>query len=136
MSTRIAELLKKVDYLIKSENSLWIYNKEKGCYDVFNADNTASKLRMLLGEKERLKVSTPEYKEAYEQLMISKELVSEEKFFSNKPFVNCTNGVVDVINGKLLLHSPSYRFKHYIKACYNYCCNIFVIFLEKIFFKK
>lgn len=53
---------------------------------------------------------------AYGQLVISQEIVSDTSFFANKPYVNCLNGVVDVINGKLLEHSHKYRFKHCVNA--------------------
>lgn len=118
-SNLMAELLKKADCLSIIDNSLWVYNQKTGCFDNCNADDISAKLRMLLDEKDRLKVSSQEYKEAFNQLMISEELTSEEGFFANKPFVNCVNGVVDVRNGKLLPHSSSYKFKHYIRAKYN-----------------
>lgn len=133
-SNLMAELLKRADCLSIIDNCLWIYNQKTGCFDNCNADNVATKLRLLLEEKDRLKVSFQEYKEAYNQLMISEELVSEEGFFENKPFVNCANGVVDVRNGKLLPHSPSYRFKHYIMANFdlNAKCKNFLKFVNTI----
>ncbi len=76
----LAELLKKADCLMIINNSLWIYNQKTGCFDSSDAENVATKLRMFLPEKDRMKVSTQEYKEAYNQLMISGELVSEESF--------------------------------------------------------
>lgn len=133
-SNLMAELLKKADCLSIIDNSLWVYNQKTGCFDNCNADDISAKLRMLLDEKDRLKVSSQEYKEAFNQLMISEELTSEEGFFANKPFVNCVNGVVDVRNGKLLPHSPSYKFKHYIRANFdlNAKCKKFLEFVDTI----
>ncbi len=108
----MAELMKKADEIMLVDKCLWVYNQNKGCYENCDINNISSKLRLLLEEKERLKVSSYEYKEAYNQLMISEELVSDIGFFANAPYVNCANGVVDVLNGKLLPHSHTYRFKH------------------------
>ena len=133
-SNLMAELIKNADNLLISERRLWVYNYNTGCYEYCDAENVASKLRMLLDEKDRMKVSSQEYKEAYNQLMISEELKSEKEFFANKPFVNCCNGVVDVMNQKLLPHSPSYRFKHCIGVNYNpdAKCKKFLAFVHNI----
>ena len=133
-SNLMAELMKKADNLLIFDSRLWIYNYNTGCYEHCDAKNVASKLRMLLEEKDRRKVSSQEYNEAYNQLMISEELKSEKEFFANKPFVNCGNGVIDIINQKLLPHSPSYRFKHCIGANYNpdAKCKKFLAFVHNI----
>ncbi len=118
-SNLMAELLKRADELALIDGCLWVYNSRTGCYDNSDANNVALKLRMLLPEKDRMKVSSQEYKEAYNQLIISEELVTDDNFFANGPFVNCVNGVVDVMNGTLLPHSSKYKFKHYIRASYK-----------------
>ena len=130
----MAELIKKADYMSIIDGCLWIYNQKTGCYDSCDVNNVSSKLRTLLSEHTRLKVSYQEYREAYNQLMISAELVSDKEFFENKPYINCRNGVVDVREGKLLSHSPSYRFKHYIRANYdpNAKCEKFLEFINII----
>ena len=133
-SNLMAELLKRADELLLIDDCLWVYNSKTGCYDNCNVNNIAAKLRLLLPEKERMKVSSHEYKEAYNQLIIADELVSTKPFFSNKPFVNCVNGVVDVKKGKLLEHSHSYMFKHYIRAKYDpeAKCKKFLSFVDWI----
>lgn len=130
----MAELMKKTEHLAIVNKILWVYNSIKGCYESSDVNNVSSKLRSLLPEGERMKVSSQEYKEAYSQLMITDELVSEEPFFANGPYINCLNGVVDVVNGKLLPHDPSYRFKHCLRVNYNpnAKCKKFLKFVETI----
>lgn len=130
----MAELMKKADEIMLVDKCLWVYNQNKGCYENCDINNISSKLRLLLEEKERLKVSSYEYKEAYNQLMISEELVSDIGFFANAPYVNCANGVVDVLNGKLLPHSHTYRFKHCLNVNYNpnAKCKKFLEFVDLI----
>ena len=130
----MAELMKKADEIMIVDNVLWVYNVNKGCYENCNINNISSKLRLLLDKKERLKVSSQEYKEAYNQLMISEELVSDKGFFANGPYVNCANGVVDVLKGKLLPHSYTYRFKHCLNVDYNpnAKCKKFLEFVDLI----
>lgn len=133
-SNLMAELFKKTDELVIIDNCLWSYNDETGCYDIQTVESIATKLRMQLSCEEKLKVSFQEYKEAYNQLMISEELVSTKEFFANKPYVNCINGVVDLNNNELLKHSHSYMFKHYIRANYNpdAKCEKFLEYVERI----
>ena len=61
-----------------------------------------------------------EYNQAYHLLLIMEEVNTPNDYFSyNKPFVNCRNGVYDIVNGKLVAHSPSFTFRNCIQANYD-----------------
>lgn len=81
-----------------------------------------------------MKVSSREYKESFELLKISDDIVCVDGFSENVPFVNCLNGVVDVCNNKLLEHSPNYLFKHCIQANFDpeAKCDKFLEYVEYI----
>ena len=133
-SNLMAELIKHSDDIAIIDKTLWLYDRTTGCFDSCCEKDVSAKLRSLLKGEERLKVSTREYKEAYQQLLISNELKREEEFFANQPYVNCLNGVVDVRKGELLKHSPKYLFKHCIKANYvpGAKCKKFLEYIEFI----
>lgn len=114
----LAEILKCSKYVMVVDKTLFVYDKRTGCMSECSRDDASIQIRSLLSKEERLRVSSIEYKEAYEQLLISEELVREDAFFANQPYVNCLNGVVDVRNGKLLEHSPDYMFRHCIPVNY------------------
>ena len=117
-SNLMAELLKASKYMVLFNKELYVYQQEGGYYKKTSRRDVARDLRSLLEYEDRMKVTTRQYQESYEQLLISEELDCEEGFFENQPYVNCLNGVVDVLNGTLLEHSPDYRFKHCINANY------------------
>lgn len=134
-SNLMAELLKASRYMILYQKDLYVYQTNRGCYKKTSRRDVACDLRSLLEYEEQMKITTRQYQESYEQLLISEELECEEGFFENKPYVNCLNGVVDVCRGILLEHSPDYRFKHCINA--NYLpgegkCEQFLEYLEYI----
>lgn len=134
-SNLMAELLKASRYMVLYQNDLYVYQANRGCYKKTSRRDVACDLRSLLEYEEQMKITTRQYQESYEQLLISEELECEEGFFENKPYVNCLNGVVDVARGVLLEHSPDYRFKHCINA--NYIpgegkCELFLEYLEHI----
>lgn len=130
----LAELLKNSESLIVANGTLRIYDENTGCYVNCDQTDVATKLRSLVGKGDRLKLKIREYKEAYKQLMICKEIMSDETFFENKPFVNCLNGVVDVENEKLLKHSSEYKFKDCIASNYdeNAKCPQFMKYVDYI----
>ena len=134
-SNIMAELMKASSNIVLFNQELYVYQSENGCFKKTSRRDLAGDLRSLLDYEDQMKVSTRQYQESYEQLLISRELECKEGFFANKPYVNCLNGVVDVISGKLLEHSPTYKFKHCINA--NYVpeegkCKRFLAYLDYI----
>lgn len=134
-SNIMAELMKASNCMIISNHELYLYKSDKGCFEQTSRRDIARDLRSLLDEESKLKISSRQYLESYEQLLISEELECADGFFANKPYVNCLNGVVDVLNGKLLEHSHKYKFKHCINA--NYVpgegkCTQFLNYLDHI----
>ena len=99
----MAEWMKNSYNIVRHNGTIWIYNEEKGCYHPSSQKDIAAHLRSQLDEDEQLKISSRDFKEAYEQLTISEEINLEEKeFFENQEYVNCMSGVVDVmISGAL-----------------------------------
>ena len=130
----MAELMKHSNEILLVDDSLWLYDSVQGCFKPCAKKDIATKLRSLLDYSEQLKISTREYQEAYEQLLISEELICEDGFLENQPLVNCLNGVVDVVNGDLLEHSPDYKFKHCVLANYDpkARCDKFLEYLDFI----
>ena len=114
----MAEFLENSKDMVVVKDELWIYHSKIGCYRAADEKDVAKLMKTALGENS-LKVSSGEYKESYKQLLLSENLVHKGGFFANQPYINCENGVVDVLNGKLLKHSPDYMFKHYIHAKYD-----------------
>ena len=114
---------------------LYLYNADTGCYKESSQRDIAKESRSSLALEDQLKITSRQYKESYDQLMISGELECKDGFFENMPYVNCLNGVVDVCGEKLLKHSPDFCFKHCINA--NYVpgegkCERFLEYLDYI----
>jgi len=130
----MAELMKHSEKIFVVDKSLWLYNEKNGCFSICDKADVSTKLRSLLDSYNRMKISAREYKEAYEQLLISDEIILEGDFFENQPYVNCLNGVVDVHNKMLLGHSPKFLFKHCIQANYdpNTNCKKFLEYADYI----
>lgn len=131
----MAEVLKYTSNIILFNNQLYVYQEDFGCYKESAYLDVARELHTLLEYDDQLKISSRQYKESYEQLLLSEELSRKEGFFENGPLVNCLNGVVDVKKGVLLEHSPEYYFKHCIQA--NFVpgegkCENFLAFVEHI----
>ena len=115
----MAEMMKASQNLIMVNGSLWLYNDEDGCFHRSDYNQIAKLTRSSLDYEETLKLSTRDYKESFDQLLISEELVRDEDcFLANRPYVNCLNGVVDVCKRKLLDHSPEWMFRHCVQAQY------------------
>lgn len=138
-SNIMAELLKASKHIILTKGELYIYENEYGYYKKTSRNDAAKNLRSLLSPEDQLKVTTRQYIESYEQLLISEELEmggdGDTVFLENRPYVNCRNGVVDVMNGTLLKHSSDFHFKHFIDA--NYIpgegkCTKFLEYVEYI----
>ena len=133
-SNLMAELIKYSDNLLVANGLLYIYDETVGCYKVCIQKEVAKKLRTLLEEDDRLKVTSRQYKEAYEQLLIAEEVQHDVEFFANEPYVNCLNGVYDVREGVLKKHSAKYYFKHVLNAEFDPDaeCPIFMDYIETI----
>lgn len=134
-SNLMAEVIKHANDMVIVNDELYLYNADIGCYKESSQRDIAKELRSSLEHEDQLKITSRQYKESYDQLMISKELESKEGFFENRPYVNCLNGVVDVCGEKLLEHSPDFCFKHCINA--NYVpgegkCERFLEYLDYI----
>lgn len=114
----LSEVYMNTQDVITQNGALFVYDEEDGCYHRKSANEVASDLKEQLPEDVHLKLSSKDYKEAFDQLAISKELSDEDGFLENQPYVNCLNGVVDVRTGELLKHSPDFRFKHRINSRY------------------
>lgn len=114
----LAEVAKYATNIVYYNKELWLYDEELGCYHPGTYNEIAREVRSLLPYEEQLKLSTHAYKECFEQLKLSDELLHPDSFFENQPFVNCENGVLDVLEEKLLDKSPDYLFKHCIRAKY------------------
>ena len=130
----LSEVYKNTNYVVAKDNILYVYKEEDGCFYQSDYNEIASDIKASLDEEIQSKISTRDYKEAFDQLTISKELSADAGFFENMPFVNCLNGVVSVKDGELLEHSPDFRFKHCIQA--NYApdseCPKFMDYVEYI----
>ena len=130
----LSEVYKNTNYVISKDNTLYVYSEEDGCFHPSDYNEIASDMKASLDGETQSKLSTRDYKEAFDQLVISKELDSATGFFENRPFVNCINYVVDVCTGESLEHNPDFRFKHCIQA--NYIpgseCPKFMDYIEYI----
>lgn len=114
------------------DENLYLYDESKGNFVLCGRNETQTKLKSLLSKREQLKVKTNDYKEAYNQLMISEEIQKDNNFFENKPLVNCLNGVYDPENNELIKHSSDYFFKYCVNAKYiaEATCPLFMEYLE------
>ena len=130
----MAEVMKYSTNMVLYDDEIWVYNDDLGCYSPGTYSEVARMLKSLLPCEEQLKVTSREYKECFEQLKISDELIRREGFFENQPYVNCMNGIVDVRNGLLLDHTPEFFFKHCIRV--NFIpgseCPIFLDYVDQI----
>ena len=115
----MAEMMKKAERICVHDKKLMLYDNEKGCFSVCDKDEFSVKLNSILEDDVRMKIKSTEYLEAYKQIMMNDSLKYDDDFFENKPFVNCLNGVVDVLAGELLPHKAKYHFKHVINANYT-----------------
>ena len=114
----LAEMMKFSKNLIMVDGELWLYSNEDGCYHLSSYNQIARSMRSSLSYDDTLKLTSRDYKESFQQLLISEELVREGGFLRNKPYVNCQNGVLDVFHRKLLEHSPEWMFRHCVQAQY------------------
>jgi len=130
----LSEFYKNKQHILSQNGFLYVYHEDEGCYHVRSRNDIAADIEDILDEDTQLKIGTRDYKEAFEQLIISKEISTEEGFFENRPYVNCLNGIVDIQRGDLLDHSPDFRFKHCIRARYipESDCPQFLDYLESI----
>ena len=130
----MAEVIKYASNIVLVNDDLWLYNEELGCYRPGTYSEIARELRALLPYEEQLKITSREYKECFEQLKLSEEILHFDGFFENQPFVNCENGVVDVLGERILDHTPDYFFKHCIRARYlpGSKCPKFLEYVEHI----
>ena len=118
-SNILAGILKYKNNLIVCNNTLWIYDKNKGAFSPKDQKEAETSLRSLLDEDQRLKTKNNELTDAYKNLLIQEELQREVTFNCNQPLVNCKNGVLDLESMKLLPHSYTYGFKYCIDAEYD-----------------
>lgn len=130
----ISKLMRHAESFIVKNKNLYIYNDEFGFFELCKEEDFSIKLNSLLDEDVMMKIKTSEYKEAYKQMLLSHDLITDEDFFENGPYVNCLNGVIDVRQKCLLAHSPKYKFKHCIQANYmpGEKCPIFEKYVNKI----
>jgi len=114
----MAKLMKNAECLCVQEKELKLYDDKTGIFISCNEDDFSVRLNSILDDELKLKIKSKEYAETYNQIMKSEELIYDKGYFENKPFVNCLNGVIDVLTGELLPHEPKYHFKHCINARY------------------
>ena len=114
----MAEYIKNYGDIALIDDTLYKYDENLGCFRACGYNEIAKEMRSALDYGDQLKISSRDYKECVSQLYISEDLVNQDRFFENGPYVNCLNGVVDVTSGELLKHSPRYFFKHCIHANY------------------
>ena len=114
----LAETVKCSGNIVLVNDELWSYHDDTGCFHRSSYNEIATELRASLDFDDALKISTRDYKECVEQLLISEEIAHKDGFFENNPYVCCLNGVVDVCEKKLLDKSPQWMFKHCIQANY------------------
>lgn len=112
----MAELMRNAERICVYEKKLMLYNNAMGCFNICDKDDFAVRLNSFFNKDVRLKLKSSEYSEAYRQVLMCEDLKFEDGFFENQPFVNCLNGIVDVLTGELLPHDPKYYFKHCINA--------------------
>ena len=114
----LSEVYKNTNYVVSKDNIIYVYSDNDGCFHPSDRNKISAEIKAALDEETQSKIGIRDYSEAYDQLVISKELDANEGFFENRPFVNCLNGVLDICSGDLLEHSPDFRFKHCIQAEY------------------
>ena len=115
----MAEYVKASSTVIKVDGSLWLYDEEDGSYHLCDENELSTEMREALPEELQMKTSSREYTEAYKQLNISKDIIVDNTFNVNTPYVNCLSGVVDARTGELLDHDPSFLFKSCIQSRYT-----------------
>lgn len=130
----IGKLIEDSHDIVVVDGELWLYDEDLGCYCAWGYDDFAKLAYGNLSCNEKLKVSTKDLREGFELLKISGEVVDEDVFFENAPFVNCLNGVVDVLEGDLLEHSQKYYFKNCIGANFvpGAKCEKFLDYLDYV----
>lgn len=130
----MSEYTKQSKIVVSVNDELYMYNPDNGCYDKADYKIIASYMKSSLDIMDQYKVTTKEYKEAIEQLKISDDIKLKDGFFENGPYVNCLNGVVDVMSGKLLEYSHEFYFRHCINANYlpDEKCPKFLEYIEFI----
>ena len=133
-SNLMAELVKASQDVVLVDDDLWVYDEEFGCYRLSNSNEVAKLLHSSLSYDDKMKISSREYKESFELLKISDDILCVDGFAANIPFVNCLNGVVDVCGNKLFEHSSNYLFKHCIQANFDpkARCDKFLEYVEYI----
>ena len=130
----LAEMMKFTRNIVLEDEDLWLYHEDDGCFHLSNYNQIAKAMRSSLDYEDTLKLTSRDYKESFQQLLISEELTRKDGFLQNRPFVNCLNGVVDVVSRKLLEHSPEFMFRHCVQAQYepNYECPKFLEYVDFI----
>jgi putative DNA primase/helicase len=130
----LSDFYKTKQHILSQNGVLYVYHEDEGCYHARSRNDIAADIKDILDEDTQLRIGIRDYKEAFDQLIISKEISAEEGFFENRPYVNCLNGIVDIRSGALLDHSPEFRFKHCIRARYipDSGCPRFLDYLESI----
>ncbi len=130
-----AELIKTSTDILNVDGSIYLYDEDLGCYSLSDEREISMKLYSYLDDEYRFKTTSRDFKEAHKLLKLADEIHDDGNvFFANRPYVNCLNGVVDVMSGKLLPHSPKYRFKNCIRANYdpNTKSPLFLQFVDTI----
>lgn len=115
----MAELMKNAERICVQKGKLMLYDNKTGCFENCDKQEFSTRLNSFFNKEVKFKTKYSEYIEAYKQILIQEDLKLEKEFFENRPLVNCLNGVIDVMTGELLSHSPEYHFKHCINANYN-----------------
>ena len=115
----LADVYKSSQDIVAKDGFMYVYSDDDGCFHLSSYNEIASDMKASLDGETQSKLSTRDYKEAFDQLVISKELDAATGFFENRSFVNCINCVVDICTGESLEHNPDFRFKHCIQAEYR-----------------
>ena len=125
-------ILNKAPSYVKG-NMLYIYNKELGIYEYRDAR-----------DKEKMyydSVILDEDLKPYKAEILSKTIHAiaenhKECFYYENRYINCSNGVVDIENGKLLDFSPEYKLDTKFNGNFTYDMDKYKDKYKKSKFKK
>lgn len=112
-----------IDNIIRADtrdNSLLIYDEPMGYFKRWTKKIFPRWLRQAFsGRPAEKRLSRRMAEDVFDRIVATPSIEDAlEDFAPEQPFLNVLNGVVDIQNGKLLEHSPEYRFTSVIHANY------------------
>lgn len=100
-------------------NNLYFYDEELGYLRRIAESEEALYIRKNIDFNRGCNLSSRHVEELIRRLKSEPEInIKNEELNSNLYFINCKNGVVDILNNKLLPHNVNYKFSYCINANY------------------